>query len=210
MLNQYAYKDVLSVFDAANAGKVIGAYVHKSNYRFAGLAVKNEHMYILPLKKVTGIYERIAISDLSSLTLPTDEHILLELGVTSGYTDEGEYCGEFSNLTLKGSPLFIWFDKPFPVSKIAAVNDNTVTINLSLRSPKTPKRDAVLQKSKGRPAKKSIEDYSFILGKIVIRDIYDNFGGILIKRGSVVNYSTLIYAGGLGKLMELALSVLLD
>lgn len=204
MLKQYANKEVLAVRSAEYAGTVIGAYVNKTNYRPVGLAVKHEHMYILPEKRILGNNERIAIDSMSSMNEPTDEHILLELNKTSCYTDEGEYCGLFSDLTLKGKPMLIWFDKPFPIRRIAAANASTVTINLSLRSP-----NSKISTSKTK-AKKSLDDYAFLSGRIVIRDIYGENGEMLIRRGSVVNQAILALAYSEGKLIQLSLSVLLD
>ncbi len=60
------------------------------------------------------------------------------------------------------------------------------------------------------PAEKELNDYSFLNGRIVIRDIVDASCGVSIKKGTVINNSIIELAKKSGNLVFLALSSLLD
>lgn len=197
MLSHYINKEVLCVKNAQYEGIVIGAYLNMNTYRVVGLAVKNENMRILPVKKILGKDDKITISSPSALIEPTSEHVLLTAGVSRCYSVDGAFIGALTDLMLKGSPLLIWFDKPYPIKKIAAINGDTLTLDLRRRS-NPPKRTP-----------KPNENYDFLIGSILLRDIADTNGNVLFKKGSVVNQNMLSAAKDAGRLMQLALSVLL-
>ena len=214
-------KELLSVQSGKQIGKVKGVFINKLTKKPKAFMVKDNKenkMYLLPLKKVAGNNDKIAVYNKRSL-VEIEENLIKDLFLLSedviAYSHEGKALGNFTDMTLDGD-RYIWFDKPYPVKFISGLENSTVTINMGLK-PKDA-NPAMDETSKAEeksplpyvPKQTTVSDYSFLIGRIVIRDIIDETVGVNIKKGTVINQSVIDMAKKGGKLVYLALSSLLD
>lgn len=206
-------KDILSVKTGETLGKVAGLFININTKKAKALMVENgEQKFLLTFKRIAGNNEKITVATKRSLVQPNETNqqglFLLDNSVQA-YTHEGKDLGCFVDITLTGEKL-IWFDKPYPFKYIAAMKDKTITINLGLKKPKLENSETKTNTSPYVPSEKKISDYSFLEGRIVIRDIIDSSKDVYIKKGTVINNSVIEMAKKGGKLVYLALSSLLD
>lgn len=204
----YANKEVLTVKGAEILGVANGIYINKTSKRAEALMVKTEEgERILPLKKISGNADKITVYSKDCFVENEQEKFFLLTKDTQAYNEDGILLGNFKDITVTGERL-IWFDKPYPVRFISGFSDNTIVINLNLRLQKA--RSPEPKDKPPQPEQTVIDDYNFLLGRIVIRDIIDKPSNISIKKGTVINNSVLEQAKTGGKLVYLALSSLLD
>lgn len=206
-------KEILSVKTGDILGKVKGLYINSNSKKPKALMVKDdEKIFMLTFKRIVGNNEKITVATKKSLVLPEEqnlEELFLLDDTVRGFTHEGKDLGIFVDITLTGEKL-IWFDKPYPFKYISAMNGKAVTINLGAKKQETVLKEAQANSSPYVPEEKKINDYSFLEGRIVIRDIIDSSNGVYIRKGTVINNSVIEMAKKGGKLVYLALSSLLD
>lgn len=156
--------------------------------------------------------DKLTVYNASSLTEETNENLeslfLLHKDIKA-FTEDGAELGNFVDIVTKGEKL-VWFDKPYDTKYIAGMNDNNIVINLNLRLPKPNNAVTEGEVSPYVPKQKAINDYSFLVGRIVVRDIIDNANNVYIRKGTVINNSVIDMAKKGGKLVYLSLSSLLD
>ncbi|MFW5780442.1 MAG: PRC-barrel domain-containing protein [Bacillota bacterium] len=220
LYSNFHNKEVYAVKKAEYMGRVQGIYIDSNTKKpFALMLKNNEKIFFLPFRRITGNTDKITVYSSKSLFEYNEQELkdkfLLQNSVKA-ITEDGTDLGCFQDITLKGDKL-IWFDKPYPTKYVAGAKDNIITINFSLKSDRKPKpepkqKPAIQQKQASPyvPKEKIINDYSFLLGRIVIRDIIDKNTGVHIKKGTVINETTINMAKKCGKLVHLALSSLLD
>ncbi len=204
----YAKKELLTVKGAQTLGVVGGIYINKVSKRAEALMIKTEDgEKVLPLKRIVGNADKITVYSKDYLTTDTQDKFFLLTKGTKAYNEDGILLGNFCDITITGEKL-IWFDKPYPVRFISGFSDDTIVINLNLRLQRT--RSSEPKVKPPQQEQMLIDDYNFLLGRIVIRDIIDKPSNIIIKKGTVINNSVLDQAKTGGKLVYLALSSLLD
>lgn len=203
----YANKEVLTIKGAEILGVASGIYIDKTSKRAEALMVKtSQGEKVLPIKKIAGNADKITVYSKDCLT-DEQEKLFLLTKDTQAYNEDGILLGNFKDITVTGERL-IWFDKPYPVRYISGFSENTILINLNLRLQKTRSPEPKVKPQ--QPEQTVIDDYNFLLGRIVIRDIIDKPSNVIIKKGTVINNSVLDQARTGGKLVYLALSSLLD
>lgn len=215
LLSEFMGKEVLIVKTADFAGIVIGAYMDKLSKKITNLMVEKDNIkYMLDLNKVVGNMDKVTIyyqKYLVPYSIEENENLYPLDKTIKCYTTSGADLGNFQDIHIKGGKL-VWFDKPYFIKSIVGMKDENIIINLDQRLPKDEDPKPKLQKevSPYIPEEKIINDYSFLLGRIVIRDIIDKTNDLYIKKGTVINSNTIEQAKNSGKLVYLALSSLLD
>ncbi|MDD4316688.1 MAG: hypothetical protein PHC84_05980 [Clostridia bacterium] len=207
----YANKELMTVKDAKNVGRIDGVYIDKISKRAVALMVSTpDGEKALPLKKVAGCADKITVYSVDLLQDADIEKLYLLTKDTEAYNEDGNRLGNFADISITGDRL-IWFDKPYPARYISGTGDNGITINMNSRLQKSVVREAKSKLKQQAAADQSVvDDYSFLLGRIVIRDIVDKSCGVNIRKGTVISNSVLEQAKQGGKLVYLALSSLLD
>lgn len=213
LYRDYDGKEVLGVKSAEKLGKVQGIYINQNTKKPVALMVQNkDKRFLLSFKKILGNMDKLTVYNASSLTEETNENLeslfLLHKDIKA-FTEDGAELGNFVDIVTKGEKL-VWFDKPYDTKYIAGMNDNNIVINLNLRLPKPNNAVTEGEVSPYVPKQKAINDYSFLVGRIVVRDIIDNANNVYIRKGTVINNSVIDMAKKGGKLVYLSLSSLLD
>ncbi|HHU43472.1 MAG: PRC-barrel domain-containing protein [Bacillota bacterium] len=220
LYSNFHNKEVYTVKKAEYMGQVQGIFIDKETKRpFALMLKNNDKVFYLPFRRITGNTDKITVYSSKSVFEYDNEELkdyFLLTNEVKAITEDGSDLGCFQDMTLKGDKL-IWFDKPYPSKYIAGANEKIVTINFSLKADRKPKQaptpSSDTEETSPSPyvaKEKVVNDYSFLLGRIVIRDIIDKTTGVYIKKGTVINQTTINMARKCGKLVHLALSSLLD
>ncbi len=204
----YADKEVMTVKGAKNLGVIKGIYIDKNSKRVSALCVKSEsEEKALPLKRAIGNADKVTVYSENYLIDADQEILFLLTKDTQAYNEDGILLGNFADITITGEKL-IWFDKPYHTRYISGFSDNTIVINLNLRLQKSSSPEP---KSKPVQSEQAVvDDYNFLIGRIVIRNIVDKANNVNIRKGTVITRSVLEQAKDGGKLVYLALSSLLD
>lgn len=228
LFSDYYNKDILAINSAKFLGIIKGIYIDINTKKPKALAVQDKYnLFLLPFSKIIGNNHKVTVLTETSLQSDNEQNqqqLFYIDHYTVAYTHEGKQLGNFIDVNISGEKL-IWFDKPYLTKNVSAMYDKTLIINLGNKrskkpsiSPESPEPLAIdttttsdpLQVSPYIPAEKEVSDYSFLQGRIVIRDIIDASCGVNIKKGTVINSSIIELARKSGNLVFLALSSLLD
>lgn len=135
----------------------------------------------------------------------------LEIG-KQVYDTDGKLLGLLQDAeitsTFKLKSLTLANGNIVALSKIVANNDIITVRTNKPKKPKQPKQTAMTQSATAQPIvapKRKSGDFSFLVGKVVDKNIFNFLGELMIREGNVVTREVYLKARAFGKLTELCL-----
>lgn len=135
----------------------------------------------------------------------------LEIG-KSVYDTDGKLLGLLQDAeitsTLKLKNIILANVKVVALSKIVANNDIITVRTDKPKKPKQPKQTIATEPVDVLPIvapKRKSGDFSFLVGKVVDKNIFNFLGELMIREGNVVTREVYLKARAFGKLTELCL-----
>lgn len=135
----------------------------------------------------------------------------LEIG-KQVYDTDGKLLGLLQDAeitsTFKLKSLTLANGNIVALSKIVANNDIITVRTNKPKKPKQPKQTAVTQSATAQPIvapKRKSGDFSFLVGKVVDKNVFNFLGELMIREGNVVTREVYLKARAFGKLTELCL-----
>lgn len=152
--------------------------------------------------KGNNIFTNLAEDDFLP-TLETNKQVYDTDGKLLGFLQDAEITS-----TLKLKKLILSNGNVVALSKIVANND---IITVRTNKPKRQKQEKLIEieelgndKLVVAPKRKS-GDFSFLVGKVVDKNIFNFWGELMIREGNVVTREVYLKARAFGKLTELCL-----
>lgn len=128
------------------------------------------------------------------------------------YDTDGKLLGLLQDAeitsTLKLKSLTLANGNVIALSKIVANNDIITVRTNKPKKQKQPKRTPATEPTTAQPIvapKRKSGDFSFLVGKVVDKNIFNFLGELMIREGNVVTREVYLKARAFGKLTELCL-----
>ncbi len=217
LISNYLDKKVISIYEAKIVGKVKTAYFDRKMKKVYSLALDTLTGEIrIPINKIITSEEALIIKNLTALS-ERDNSLLIAFPIgASVYTTEGKSRGLVRDISFNDryevQELYL-DDGTVSGDEVASMSNNLVILKaenfIKLQAPRTrkptvkiPKQIIKKTEQKSTPAR-IISDYSFLLGRRVLSDLYSTQGELIITENSKISAKTVDTAREYGKLVEL-------
>ncbi len=173
------------------------------------------HPCLLKINGKTWRTDRIKSKNDSIFANLAEDNFLptLEIG-KQVYDTDGKLIGLLQDVeitsTLKVKTLVLLNRKVIALSKIVANNDIITVRAAKPKKPKRPKQTTATEPVDVLPIvapKRKSGDFSFLVGKVIDKNIFNFLGELMMHEGDVVTREVYLKARAFGKLTELCLHI---